>query len=262
MKKKEERKYFDQEWADMKSHLKSFFKKAQQEDLHGFRVQVKKLRAFLILSDSMGDHPKLAGYFKPINKIFKQAGEIRNAYMNQELGKAQQIHNNAFMDSQHQLEIKAGRKFKSNKVRFLERLNVTRRVLKGKIKPVSDLYISLFYQTRLEQIGDSLAILKFDDSLHQCRKQVKILIYNYKLAHAVPAIGFNKDYLERVQAVIGDWHDHVLAIKLFSNEMIDQAAVTKLKEQDSRLKKQITALTKDFYNQATTVTELPVEQIS
>jgi CHAD domain-containing protein len=263
MKKRQERKYFDKEWGKMKASLQSWLRKEQQEDLHHFRTQVKKLRAFLILSSSVKHHQKLTKLFKPVRNIFKQAGEIRNAYMNQELGKAQHIHHNEFMNSQHQLQIKAARKFKSNKVRFLEKLKSTHQLLKKKIKPISDLHIALFYQTQLEQIAGSLTTLKFDDQLHQCRKQVKILIYNHKLTKPVRHTAFNDNYLDEVQTAIGDWHDHVLAIALFSSdEARDKAAVTGLKKQDSKLKKNIKTLTKDFYNQATTVVDMPVEQLS
>lgn len=263
MKKKEIQKYFDKEWMDMKAGLKAYFKNEQQEDLHRFRVQVKKLRAFIILSNSMEHHPHLSGSFKPVRSIFKQAGEIRNAYMNQELGKAQHIHNNEFMSSQHQLQVKAGRKFKAEKVKFLEKLREAHRVLKTKIKPVSDHHISLFYENQLHQIAATLAKPKFNDQLHECRKRVKILIYNHKLAYKVLDPTFNVKYMEQVQAAIGDWHDHVVAIGMFSSDKAkDREAVIRLKKQERKLKKDITDLIKDFYNQATTVVETPVQQIS
>jgi CHAD domain-containing protein len=260
---KQERAYFDKEWADMEASLKSYLKKEQQEDLHRFRVQIKKLRAFIILSDSDEQHLKLAGHFKPVRKIFKQAGEIRNAYMNQKLGESQQIHNDEFINSQHQLQIKAGREFKSKKVRFLKRLKDVQHVLKRKIQPISDLHINLFYQIQLEQIAVFFAKIKFNEQLHDCRKQVKILVYNYKLTQPVLDMGFNEEYLKQLQAVIGDWHDHVLAIELFSSDEVkDNAAVINLKKQDGKLKSNITAITKDFYNRATTVVDVPIEQVS
>jgi CHAD domain-containing protein len=263
MKKREERKYFDKEWKDMKASLESYLKKEQQEDLHHFRVQVKKLRAFLILSDSTEQHPKLTQHFKSVRMIFKQAGEIRSAYINLELGKAHQTDNGIFMSDQHQLQLNASSKFKSNGIKNLEKLKDSHQLLKEKIKPVSDLHINLFYQKQLHQIADILTKPKFDDQLHTCRKQVKILIYNHKLTHAALGTGVNTDYLDLVQIAIGDWHDHVLAIELFSsNEAKDQAAVSSLKKQDSKFKNHITSLTKDFYNRATTVVELPVEQLS
>jgi CHAD domain-containing protein len=263
MNKKQERAYFDKEWNDMKASLKSYLKKEQQEDLHRFRVQVKKLRAFLILADSADQQPKLAGYFKPVRKIFKQAGEIRNAYMNQKLGESQHIHNDEFMNNQQQLQVEASRKFKAKKVRFLKKLKDVHYELKRKIQPISDLHVNLFYQTQLEQIANFIEKIEFNDQLHDCRKQVKILLYNYKLTQPVLDTKLNEEYLKVIQTEIGDWHDHILAIELFSSDEVkDNAVVINLKKQDDKLKSDITATTKDFYNQATTVVDLPVEQVS
>jgi CHAD domain-containing protein len=259
MKKREEKKYFDKEWAQMKSSLLAFFKKEDQEDLHRFRVQVKKLRAFLILSDSTGHQPNLALYFKPVKKIFKEAGEIRNAFINQELAKEHQTGNTAFISSQHQLQADATAKFKSMKVKHLKKIKDTHGTIKGEIRSISDVHIGLFYQNVLQQISGTLTNLKFNEELHDCRKQVKNLVYNHKLVHSALAIGFNTDYMHQVQTVIGYWHDNALAIEFYSG---DKAIVAGLKKQGAKLKRNIITLTKDFFNQATTVVDLPVEQLS
>jgi len=243
----------------MKSSLLAFFEKEDQEDLHRFRVQVKKLRAFLILSDSTGHQPNLALYFKPVKKIFKEAGEIRNAFINQELAKEHQTGDNAFISSQCQLQIDATAKFRSNRARHLEKIKDTHSTIKEKIRSISDLHIGLFYQKVLQQISGTLANLKFNEDLHGCRTQVKNLAYNHKLVHSALAIGFNADYMHRVQTLIGDWHDNALLIQLYSG---DKAMAASLKKQHTKLKRAITLLTKDFFNQATTVVELPVEQLS
>lgn len=259
MKKRDERKYFDKEWKGMKSSLLAFFEKEDQEELHRFRVQVKKLRAFLILSDSTGHEPNLMRYFKPVKKIFKEAGEIRNAFINQELAKEHQTGDNAFISSQGQLQIDATVKFRSNRDKHLEKIKDTHETIKEKIRSISDLHINLFYQNVLQQISRTLTNLKFNEDLHDCRKQVKNLMYNHKLVHSALAIGFNADYMHQVQTVIGDWHDNVLAIEFYAE---DKAMTAALKKRHVKLKRAVTLLTKDFFNQATTVVELPVEQVS
>lgn len=260
MTKKEVQKYFDKEWTEMKAGLKSFLKKGDQEDLHHFRVRVKKLQAFLFLLERAGNNYKLIRNFKPVRKIFKRAGEIRNAFINQELGKTMIIGQDEFMNNQLQLQLKITRKFKSKKCKFLKELKDTRRVLKKKIKPVSDLQINLFYQEQLHKTAAFLEDLKFNEQLHECRKQVKILLYNFKPAHAALGSGLNEEFLEKVQIAIGDWHDHILTLNLISgnNFIIDKT----LQRESSKLRKKIVALSKDFYNQATTVVELPLEQLS
>jgi CHAD domain-containing protein len=70
MKKKEEAKYLEKEWIEMNIHLKSFLKTGDQEALHRFRVQIKKLRAMLSLFEDASKQPGLLKGFKPVRKIF------------------------------------------------------------------------------------------------------------------------------------------------------------------------------------------------
>ena len=45
MKRKTEKVYFDELWEGMTNHLKAFIDAGDQEELHLFRVQVKKIGA-------------------------------------------------------------------------------------------------------------------------------------------------------------------------------------------------------------------------
>ncbi|MCX2452368.1 hypothetical protein OQX61_13925 [Pedobacter sp. PLR] len=77
MKKKSGLKYLKREWKVMESHLQSFLKKEEQDDLHQFRIHVKRIIAFLLLLDQVNHHSKLAKLFRPVNKVFKKAGQLR-----------------------------------------------------------------------------------------------------------------------------------------------------------------------------------------
>jgi len=247
----------------MTAGLAAYLETEDPEDLHRFRVQVKKLRAFIILADSLEEIPLLAPLFKPVKSVFKKAGEIRNAYMNQQLGNAHHTGNNLLMESQRLLEVNAARDFKLAGARYLDKIDRANHQVEGKIPPISDLHINLFYQKLLRQIAGIVKNIKFNEGLHECRKLVKVLIYNLKLVRPVLTIGLNEDYLDLVQTAIGDWHDNLLAITLFSGgEANDKVIVGSLKKQMTILKRNIRVLTKDFYNQATTVVDLPIEQIS
>ncbi|MEO6977463.1 MAG: CHAD domain-containing protein [Mucilaginibacter sp.] len=263
MKKREEENYFDKQWLAMTTSLAAYLETENPEDLHRFRVQVKKLRAFIVLADSVEGASLLGPLFKPVKSVFKKAGEIRNAYMNQQLGKAHHTGNNLLMESQQLLEVNASRDFKLAGSKHLDKIKQTQHLIEGKIQPISNLHINLFYQKLLQQVAVTVKNIKFNEGLHDCRKLVKILIYNLKLVRPVLTIAFNDDYMDQVQTAIGDWHDNVLAIALFSSGGdSDKAIVVALKKQQAALKRNITALTKDFYNQATTVVELPIEQLS
>jgi CHAD domain-containing protein len=262
MKSKQQIKYFDQEWGDMKSYLKSFLKKGDQEDLHRFRVQIKKIRSFITLADS-DEHVTLAKYFKPVKSIFKQAGIIRDAFNNLELAKKYNMQQDEFILAQKKIMEDAANDFKLAGDKHLEKIKLAHTDILEKIEPISNLHITLFYENQLNQIANNLAEVKFDDTLHHARAQVKVLIYNYQLVQPILETAFNEDYLQNVQTAIGDWHDNELAIKLFSgHEAHDKDAVNRLKKKHTKLKNNIVSLVTDFYEQATTVTQLPVEQVS
>ncbi|WP_121809504.1 CHAD domain-containing protein [Mucilaginibacter kameinonensis] len=262
MKLKEELLYFKDEWTNLRSHLKAFDKKGKQEDLHRFRVQVKKLRAFLILADSGLPVKQLEKELKPVRKLFKAAGEIRNAYINLELTKQFLIAQPEMMEGQRKLMKQSAHDFRSEASKHLQRLRWARRKLKKVIPKISDIHIDFYYRQQLEQLAVCLAPPYADTALHACRKQLKMLIYNYKLVKPVLNQPFNIAYLDEVQDIIGEWHDKEVAIALFATgEAENEQLVDALKKEKTRLKRHLTSLVKDFYTRATTVNDLPLAQI-
>lgn len=263
MKKKAERKYIVNTWRVMKRRLRSFVKNGDQEELHRFRTGVKKLRALLILADSAAQDSMLEKRFKPVRKIFRQAGEIRNAYVNQELGKAVGESDDFIREQQEIMNI-AALAFNADKDQHRVWLRKTRRRLLKRIRPVSKLHLTLYYRQQLEAIAVTLTRLRFNEELHTCRKQLKVLLYNYSLARPELNISFNETYLDRVQEAIGNWHDNQLAIMLLSawETANSEGTLIKLKKQAAMLRKQLAGLTRNFWEQATTVTELPIAQVN
>ena len=263
MKKKEEKKYIDKEWRATVHHLKAFIKKGEQESLHRFRTGVKKLRAFFTLAESVKNGQGIIKPFKPVRKVFKQAGEIRNAYINTQLGKSQQATQMDFINGQEQIMNALAGQFKAEGQQHLATLAKVKPKLKKRIPKVPNLHIRLYYQQQLEHIAAGLQQHQFGEDLHACRKQIKMLIYNYHLVKPKLEQPFNQEYLEQVQTVIGNWHDNQVATDLFAAEaMQDEKAKTLLKKQAVALKKEVARLLKGFYERATTVTELPLPQVS
>jgi CHAD domain-containing protein len=254
MKKKTGKAYFNEQWKEMTSRLKAFIKNGDQEELHQFRVQVKKLRALLTLLDSVSAKNKLSKDFRPVRKIFKHCGDIRNAYINLQLGVRYQFKNQGFIDKQLYIIENGTFEIKKQGKAYLKIMKQTHDTLEKDLVSVSDNEINEFYKTQLEQIARALTDLQFNDDLHGCRKQIKNLLYNRKIAGKAleGKLQVNNDYLDKLQGSIGDWHDNILAIELFSSpEVDDKPVVTKLKRQNTRLKKSIAVLSKNFWKRAT-----------
>jgi hypothetical protein len=79
-------------------------------------------------------------------------------------------------------------------------------------------------------------------------------VYNRKIAGKAldGNLSLNNDYLDELQDSIGSWHDTILAIELFSApELNVKPVVTRIKRQNTRLRKSINELSKDFFERAT-----------
>jgi CHAD domain-containing protein len=254
MKKKAEKAHFDDLWEHMTTHLKAFIDTGDQEQLHLFRVQVKKLRAMLMLLDINFSRHKLSKDFKPVRKIFKHCGEIRSAYINLQFGIRYQLQNEEFALNQVNAIEKGIIEFKQQAKKYLKKIKLSHNAINADLRTVDDASISEFYKSQLEQIARTLSNLKFNEELHKCRKQIKTLIYNRKIAHEAltdAKLQINNDYLDKLQENIGNWHDNILAIELFSTSGVNnKPVVTKIRGQNTRLKKSITLLAEGFWKKA------------
>lgn len=216
----------------MNTRLKSYLKRGDQEDLHQFRVQVKKIEAFLILSGLAAHPAKLQQLFIPVKKTFKKAGVLRNSFIKNEL------------THRRQSDDKAERNFRQYIGEKLKKIQKARRILKQTIKPVAKKNVRWFYQTELKEIGRAFALSPSARQLHECRKRIKVLLYNEQLVHDVLTKGVNTIYLDEVQEAIGNWHDRLL---------IHQSECSSGQPEDGYpgQKESITVLTDEFCRRAT-----------
>ncbi|WP_432710728.1 hypothetical protein, partial [Pedobacter sp.] len=118
-----------------------------------------------------------------------------------------------------------------------------------RVPKVKNKNASLFYDMELRSIGRCLSSSKGVDQMHDCRKRIKVLLYNLPLVRNKINVPVNEDYLQQVQNAIGNWHDHVLAAKQF----------TALGDKSELLMQEVNKLTKNFYERTTTVAEALTE---
>jgi len=254
MKRKTGKAYFNELWEHMTANLEAFIKTGDQEKMHQFRVFVKKIRAFLVLVDEALEQTALSKEFKPVKKIFKHGGKIREAYINLQLGAHYDLQNEEFNLKQVNDMDKEILSFKQNAKKYLKTVRQVHDDLEGTLQEIEDNRIYEFYQNRLGQIAIILDKHEFTEELHDCRKQIKTLVYNRKIAGKAldGNLTLNNDYLDKLQDRIGSWHDTIVAIQLFSApELNVKPVVTKIKRQNTRIRKSINELSTDFFSRAT-----------
>jgi CHAD domain-containing protein len=260
MKIKNELKYIDKEWDEMNRRLKAFLETGDQEDLHKFRVQIKKLRAMLVLFENTSKQNGLLKQFKPVRKIFKHAGNIRNAHINLELTEKYDLKNERFEAGQLQIIEQGTREFRSKGEDFIRDIDSAHKHLKKKLQKVNDKLIAGYYESQLNQIAANLAVSGFTEDMHTNRKLIKILVYNHKLAGKAlnGGLPFNVDYLDKLQEAIGKWHDNLLAEELFSTpELNDKPILNKIKRVNAGVKRSINSLAEDFLSKAMSIEPTP-----
>ena len=106
----------------MNVHLSGFLESGDQEELHKFRVQVKKLHAMLSLFEIASRQHGLVAGFKPVKKIFKAAGNIREAYTNLQLGARFNFKNDAFEAGQRRIMEEGTKAFTDSGKHFLKQV--------------------------------------------------------------------------------------------------------------------------------------------
>ncbi len=256
MKKKEEIKQLDKLLKSMKRLLKAYLKDGQQENLHQFRIQVKKLKAMLTLYSCEPENKSLLKDFKPIKEVFKKAGVIRNAHINLKLGEKHQLKDENFNQHQQRTLDENTLQFNQDRSRYLKKIKKTQIILQNTITRLHNKTIRTFYKNRLAKIKSFFENPTFDDQLHNARKNIKLLLYNKQLAAKAieNKVQINQVYLDQLQDLIGEWHDHNLTIAMLANHTkTNNPATNQIKKSNATLEKKILALSNNFEEKVKTL---------
>ena len=249
----------------MQVHLEAFLETGNQEDLHRFRVQIKKLKAMFSLLEDASSQQGLLKNFKPVRKIFKYAGHIRDAHTNLLLSERYKLTNEAFETGQQKIIADGTNEFQSNRKKFIKSIEGSYKSLKKQLPKVSDEAIAEFYKNQLEHIAGKLAVPDFSEEMHSNRKLIKTLVYNHKLTDKAleGSLHINSEYLDKLQSTIGEWHDNIVAEQLFASpELNDLPVLKKIKKTNAGVQRNIKSLAVDFLKKATEHEENKVEKVT
>jgi CHAD domain-containing protein len=247
MKKREEKAYLDKHWKKMQQHFESFIHGQDQEELHQFRVQVKKIRSFLTLLEERKKNDHLQKTFKPVKKVFKCAGVIRDAYLHQQQAREHHISSARFYKEQDAIQQAATHDLLDEGRRHLRRMKKAKQNLRKQLHAVSADNIKAFYQSQLDSTRSLLQQHGFTEQLHDGRKMLKHLMYNQHTVQNGIAedLHLNFSYIDDLQNVLGQWHDNKLALEFF-RQRINAAALNALKAKNQEWEEIISEKARDF----------------
>jgi CHAD domain-containing protein len=209
LKKAVQRDYIKERIKSVSDLLSLFVKDQNLEALHQMRVEVKKANSLLKLQEFNIPKTKTLYFFRPIKKIFKKAGLIREAQLNLENLESFQIQDEKMKLRLQNIVQKETEHFLSKTGDFEDQVNKSLKKTLKRIEAVQEEKALDFYRFHLNLAAKNLKRKLFINHLHESRKSLKVLIH----LHEIPAFGqigdlqLNWSYLDLLQDNIGKWHD-------------------------------------------------------
>jgi len=248
LKKSRQRAHFNEVWESMRLHLLRFCTERDAEDLHRFRVQVKKIKALLVILQGPEARKRLA----PLQAIFKHAGNIRSTQIYLQLLRRYQP---AHLNRQRQLEQMeqaASRLFCMKYDAYVHILDRLYKTCSRHFRKIDDELVLRYYDQQRKKLRRFFADTRRSAAkLHKSRKRIKKMLYLHALLSNKlrKKVGLDTAAFDRLQDAIGRWHDVAAAAILLKKEGDGEKTLSRLQTQVRKRHRDIFSITADFNNE-------------
>ncbi|MBS1584650.1 MAG: CHAD domain-containing protein [Bacteroidetes bacterium] len=189
----------------------------EEDDIHAFRVAVKKLRAYMRLVSSADKQPKLI-LSKKFHELYDIAGAIREAQLRlKKAGAPKDKLAGYIADLEHRIAFNKEEWQKKYNEDVVKKLS---KKLTGKdLKKLPDKTLTAFMKDKMQVLEDAADTSPNDETIHECRKSVKDMLYNTKLAEKHWPGAFKKvehlplSKLDELSDMLGDYNDERLLLE-------------------------------------------------
>ncbi|MBN2088556.1 CHAD domain-containing protein [candidate division KSB1 bacterium] len=260
-------KIFKEEFEKLYSSIEKFYRLTIQgfkpEDIHNLRVTIKRLRAFFYLIKSINPDFKIKKHFRPVRKLFKNAGKIRDIQVQIDLASTWRTEIEAEINPYLDVLAKKETRTKTEFLQFTENFNLKK--IFQKHKKVSNVLEKIAlkkaekraykYLIRMfTQIINSGNMTNLDsEALHRLRILTKEFRYNLEfITICLPQLTFPDRLiieLQKVHHILGLINDHNVAHQFFSHIPIEQLSGNKLEPIYQKIEKEKLILHEDFMAQ-------------
>ena len=231
---------FDKRFKKVKKHYNKSFEDFEIEEIHGFRLEMKKLRTFIRLINTSIPEEKKIKIGGKIKSFYNTTGNIRNFQLHQQrvshicddmlLEKPvlylQLLHNEESM-----LKKKAGQI--ADKISYNHFRKKIVDLVPDKLNTES---VRAFIIQKKHTLLELILLLDYsDEALHEIRKVLKDLLYDWKyissyVPAALPAYFTTKKNIEVFADKLGEFYDLCIALYFFKPVYIDKIADEKEKK--------------------------------
>jgi len=242
-----QRKFLGKKNLEWQQHLREFVDSRDPEALHQLRVTLKKVKALARFAKSCSGGDPLKD-FNGLKKMFKQAGIIRDAGNHLQL--LEQFHPapQEYKAQQQQVQTTETEKFiRRAKKHRRKGKRAGRRLLAG-LHSIPAACIHDWFAVQMVATG--ILLTASGDDLHKARKQIKDMLYIDKLLPAMVSetLCLDKEYLDKLQDAIGQWHDASIVVSSWAGKDLEasQAMLRDCREKEVTVRN----LASEFYLRA------------
>jgi CHAD domain-containing protein len=209
--KKRQRQFLTEKEQRWLQELIVFDESRDEKALHRLRLEIKKVRALVELV-KVRSGKRAAVHFAGLKKMFREAGVIRDAGSQVRFLEERQLLSKEHRDRQTRTIQSAGDSFAAHIRQYRKKGKKASKQLKMDMHAIDAGLVQRWYAREIIRTG--LLLSGSGDELHEARKKIKTMLYVQKiLPEAITGrVRLNTDYLDRLQDLIGQWHDVVVAI--------------------------------------------------
>ena len=206
--------YFNKRFQCLLKHLNAFSSSKDPADLHKFRLEIKKTNALISLLSAHSGNNKIKSHFKPVRRIFKFAGKIRDLQLNLAFIENRQLYDEAFYKEQKENMAIQTQQFCKNIKLYELVIQKAFEILIKHTKNISENFIISEINSQVKQITRFIIEFDYKDNPHKCRKLIKYILFISNLYKPVKQkMNHFIQYLDKLQVLIGEWHDIIDIIK-------------------------------------------------
>lgn len=251
--RKTQQRHFRENAETVDKSLKVFQKKQDNEALHKLRVEVKKMKAALLLQSGSFDDEKLPPEFAEVRKVFKAAGKIREADINVGLLKEHHITDRKIKKAQQAIVKKKGAAFRERAEAHLAKIHKHLSFFLRRFYDLPDRKIERLFNKELHALAEASQVRLGPVQLHDCRKKLKNLLYVHAslLPSTIKKMKVNTFYLKKLEETIGEWHDVIVIAGLLKEEGYSAKEIpARLMAEKVRARQKVNTLFIDFRRNA------------
>jgi CHAD domain-containing protein len=205
--------YVNKQLKGMQSILDKVATIQDEKKLHKLRLHGKKVKAIAeCLIYCIGNKNKFST--EKLKAVYDKAGEIRTAQLNLQAFGQQAIEHTVFEANQKSI-IQKDLSFISSKNRKIKKdVEKLRKKMRQNIIGLKDRDAIGFCFSKIRALSNSFKVID-ERRLHKNRKIIKQLLYTLEVLPSalVSKINVNRNYLKKVEELIGDWHDTAVLLE-------------------------------------------------